>query len=224
MTKQAGQPPASTRGGVKLALAIGVPLAVVLVIVGVWLSSGGQGHPPQAPPPTASPNPSVSSSPGEPTSAPTVDATPEPTATPASEQPSAPPRTEEPSVPLDEGAEVRQGITAEVTMIEAVAGEAVLPGEVSGPALRVTVRIVNDSTARLDLTTAVVTLAAGDPLRDANPVSRPAGAPFPRDLQPRGSAEGKFVFEVPLEQRDLVRITVDLSLADPIVTFEGPVR
>ena len=104
-----------------------------------------------------------------------------------------------------------------------IAGPAVLPGEIGGPALRITVEVRNDSDATIDLRTATVTAAYGDPVQPANPISKPEGKAFENEVSPGQSATGVFVFEVPADQRGYVRVDVDLSVDQPIVAFEGAV-
>lgn len=126
-------------------------------------------------------------------------------------------------VPIDQTATPAGGVAVAVKSIEGVQGEAIAPGEVSGPALRITVSVTNDSQAARLLSSAVVNVYLGTDAVAANPVSQPAGQPFVTELAPGASGEGIFVFEVPEDQRSLVRIEVDLDLGTPVVIFEGAV-
>ena len=53
------------------------------------------------------------------------------------------------------------GVTAKVAKIEKVTGESVLPGEVAGPGLRLTVVVHNGTDEALDLRGAVLNLYLG---------------------------------------------------------------
>ncbi len=128
-----------------------------------------------------------------------------------------------PPADLDDAVAVEGGPRVSVSSIEDVDGEAVVPGEVSGPAVRITVDVENDTDEAIDLTTAVVTLYAGDSGLQANPVSKPAGKAFPSAVAPGRTAEGAFVFELPEDQRSGVRVEVDLSVSDPLIAFEGDI-
>lgn len=199
--------------------AVAVVVVVVITIAAVIavLALGGGNF---SSTPTGSTTPTSSTSVPAPTTDPTKGG--EPTKSPVATD--APGRETAPPINLDKSAAPIRGIVVSVESIKSVQGEATQPGEVSGPALSVTVRIDNPSDAPVDLTTAVVTLFYGSAQLGANPISKPAGAAFPRSVAPGQSVSGTFVFEVPTDGRDQVRIQVDLSVADPIVVFEGAVR
>ncbi|EIC06661.1 hypothetical protein OR221_0112 [Microbacterium laevaniformans OR221] len=201
------------------ALIVGaVAIAVVVLAVAIGVAAAQNGASNAGAPTPATTTGSAVSAGTSPTASTSTASDPETTA-PAdgSERPTLPP------VPLDGIAEVPAGLGVRVTSIDAVEGEAVVPGEIAGPALRVTVEIDNSSADAIDLRTATVTLAYGDPLQPGNPISKPAGASFPDTVEPGQSASGTFVFEVPKDQRDRVQIAVDLSIDDPIIAFEGSV-
>lgn len=132
-------------------------------------------------------------------------------------------RTTLPPVGIDDSATGADGVQIRIAQIESVTGEAVLPGEIGGPALRITVEVRNDSDATIDMRTATVTAAYGDPLQPANPISKPEGKAFENEASPGQAVTGVFVFEVPAEQRGHVRVDVDLSVDQPIIAFEGAV-
>ncbi len=175
---------------------------------------------------TATPTDAVTASvPGDASSSPAASASPgaTPTDGPDDGDGSDSDRTTLPPVGLDDSATVADGVQVRVAQIESVTGEAVLPGEIGGPALRITVEVRNDSDATIDLRTATVTAAYGDPVQHANPISKPEGKAFENEVSPGQSATGVFVFEVPADQRGYVRVDVDLSVDQPIVAFEGAV-
>ena len=215
---------------------IAVAVAAVVVIGGgialaVGLSGGGVSAAPGGVGSSASPATGQPSSSPAPSGTATGEAPDGSTATPGtgsdqSDDPSAPgtdARETLPPVDLAAPVAVEGGPTVAVRRIESVTGEAVLPGEVSGPAVRVTVEVKNGSTKAIDLTTAAVTLFAGSSDLQASPVTKPAGKAFPSEVAPGKTAEGAFVFELPEGQRADVRIEVDLSVSDPLIAFEGDI-
>jgi len=195
---------------------VAVAVIVIAIVVGVVAAQTGASDA-GAPTSAATPGSTTSASPSSTASAPTPSGTDTSAPTDAPE----PERATLPAVPLDGTADVPSGPGVRVTAIEAVEGEAVVPGEIAGPALRVTVEVDNTTEDAIDLRTATVTLSYGDPLQFGNPISKPAGAAFPDSVEPGQTASGTFVFEVPTDQRGRVLISVDLSIDDPIVAFEG---
>ncbi|AEE47157.1 hypothetical protein [Cellulomonas fimi] len=136
--------------------------------------------------------------------------------------PAAPfePRTED-AVPLDRPAAFDSGVTAELVRVEAVAGEAEGPGEVAGPAVRVTVRLTNGTAAAVPLTSTVVNVYGGTDRAPAEPLSGPGAKPFTGTLEPGASATGVLVFNVPADQRDPLQVTVSYDPTVTTVLFEG---
>lgn len=152
------------------------------------------------------PAPSLPTAPADPA------APPEPV--PARERPTAD------VVPLDEEALVTKGVTAKVVTVDPVAGEATLPGEVSGDALRVTVEITNDRTKDLDLGSAIVNLFYGRDRVPSTTLSGPGEQPFPATVPAGKSAVGTYVFRV--SRHDVsVEIEIDLAADLTIVAFAG---
>lgn len=198
----------------RLLIGVGVAAAafVVAIVVGFLLTRGGG-------PGSASPTSGESSAPAA-TSI-SVSATPSDAATSPPTDVPAPDRATLAPAPIDGVSDVPGGPSVRVTKIEAVDGEAVVPGEIAGPALRVTVEVQNTTEDALDLRTATVTLSYGDPWQVGNPVSKPEGAAFPASVAPGETASGTFVFEVPQDARGHVRVELDLSVDDPIIAFEG---
>jgi hypothetical protein len=116
---------------------------------------------------------------------------------------------------------VRTGVSATITEIEAVEGEAKGIGEVAGPALRFKVTVINDSAAEISLDTAVITVSYGEDNSPASGLSGPNIEPFPATAAAGTSASGIFVFGVPKEARNVVKIYLNLDAGTPIAAFEG---
>lgn len=209
-------PPAPTArrrlvlGGALVALVVAV--LVVVLVVREPGSGGSVGEP------TASAAPTSLAPPPELAPAPV---TPEPTG-PTSVVDELPPSLE--PVALDQEAAVGNGITAEVESLEAIEGSGQGPGNIAGPALRVTVRIVNGTAEPVSLDGVAVDLAHGTELVPASPLDDPSVAPFSGSLQPDESALGVYVFSVPAGDRDLVSLSVGYQAGAPFLVFTGPGR
>ena len=145
-------------------------------------------------------------------SAPTPDGQP---GEPGYTQPEADP------VPLESPASVAD---AQVKLaVEAVNVEATVPGEVSGPAVRVKVTATAGSTA-LDLSGASVTATYG---QDSTPAvmltSDQQSQTLPDSVAAGSEATGVYDFAVPEGARDQVVVRVYLNSQEPVAVFSGAV-
>lgn len=207
-----------------------LPVAIIgalLVIALVWLIAANRG--PGAP--AASVSPEVTTSAGStdpaasPSAAPTSTAA-TPMAPPASAAPPAPDAPIAPEaapVAPDEPAE-QAGVRVELATIERVEGIASAPGEISGPALRITVRITNGSTESVDVGLVAVNAYYGEARRPASSIMQPGGDPFDGVVEPGGSAEGVYLFETGGTDLADVLIGVDVVPGQPTATFRGDLR
>ena len=147
-----------------------------------------------------------------------------PSATPSeSSEPSEDP-SEEPgdeTVDFDESVDVVPGVVASIAKLEAVDGEASGPGEVAGPSVRVTVSIVNDTTKSVALDTAVIVAYYGSDQTPAAELSGPGVSYLPASVGAGKSVTGTYVFSIPVDQRDDVRIVLDYSVDVPPLVFRG---
>jgi hypothetical protein len=189
-------------------------LLVVVVVVSavVALGGGGEGGDGAA---AAAPTTALASTAPAPPSVPPAD----PAAPPvnADEPPPA-----LPAAPLDDPVVVEE-VTAELSSIEEIEAEGRGRGGVSGPALRVTVRIHNGAATPLSLDDVSVTLAFGADSTPASPVDDPSGVPFGGGLESGGSAEGVYVFRVPTGERGAVTVQVGVRPGTAVATFAGAV-
>lgn len=175
---------------------------------------------PLGPTSTASPTPLMSAGGTPATPAPATPA-PDPGASEdpgASDSPIAPELT--PVAPT-QPAVGEDATTVSLALIEAVEGEAVAPGETSGPAIRVTVRIENTSAEPLDTAYVAVNAYVGADRAPAPGLNHPGGTPFEGAIEPGGSAEGVYLFTVSEESRSDVLIGVDYRPGQPTITFRG---
>lgn len=125
-------------------------------------------------------------------------------------------------VPLQSVGDFKTGLTVELASIVAVQAEAKAPGEISGPGLRVTVAAANDGEDAVSLDTVVVFLSYGS---DRTPATQfgSSSEPLAGDLAPGSSRQGTYVFTVPTDQRDDVRVEVSYTGSAPTVAFTGSV-
>lgn len=121
------------------------------------------------------------------------------------------------------GAEVtpEPGVAVTVTSVEKVTGEASVPGEVGGPALRFAVEVRNGTDTVLDLRTVVVNAYYGPDRAPTTPLLKPGARAFEPELEAGGSADAAFVFSVPSEFQDRVELEIDPGVGSPIVIFTG---
>lgn len=203
-----------------------------VIAIAIAISIGGLGSSQVSAAPGADRGATASPSSGGPDATPTPDASatppasnPSPTPDPDNDEGAAEADAREtlPPEELTDPVAVDGGPIVSVGSIESVTGEAVLPGEVSGPAVRIAVDVENTTKKPIELTAAVVTLYTGADDLQASPVSKPAGKAFPSEVAPGEVARGAFVFELPEDRRDGVRVEVDLSLSDPLIAFEGDI-
>jgi hypothetical protein len=208
--------PSTRRRRLLVAAAVAALLAV-LVPVGVVL--GGDDEATSAPPAvTATPTQAPAGT-TEPAVVPVLP-TPEPTG-PTEDVDEAPPTL--PEVPLDAEGAVGNGVVVTLPAIEAIAGTAVGPGNIAGPALRVTVRVTNGTREPVALGGVAVNLAHGPDRIPASPLDDPSRRPFATMVQPGESVEGVYVFTVPADARDQVAIEVGYEAGAPLLQFTGPV-
>ncbi|MEQ1785491.1 MAG: hypothetical protein ABL966_00445 [Acidimicrobiales bacterium] len=123
-------------------------------------------------------------------------------------------------VAIDAVADFGDGVTARITDVEAAEAEAFMPGEVSGPAVRLTVALTNGTDAPLDLDLVTVELvdAAGQPATLVTPheVTQLTG-----DLAPGATSDGSYLFTIAVADRSDVEVRVTYAAPNPTVVFQG---
>jgi hypothetical protein len=123
--------------------------------------------------------------------------------------------------PFGDEATPEPGVTVVVPKVEKVTGEANIPGEVGGPALRFTVDVTNGTGKTLDLRTVVVNAYYGPDRTPASPLLKPGGKAFEAEVGDGDTARGVFVFNVPAEFQDKVELEIDPRIDAPIAIFTG---
>jgi hypothetical protein len=202
-------------------------VAVALLIVGgltAVLALASSSEPASSPEPAAPPG-----SKGAATAAPTPGAEPSsgPTGTPTAGSldivPAGEMHTKAP-VPWTRPASFGSGLALRVTNIEDVAGVAHGPGEIAGPAVRLTFALVNGGDEPVSLESVVLAATYGARETPAVTLSGPGEKPFGGTLAPGGTATGRYVFAIPVDERDQVQVVASYTGGAPAVSFEGSVR
>ena len=202
--------------------AVGVAVVGVLVAVGLLVGGSGDEAPRDAA--SSSSGPVRTSAPTESPAAPapTEEATPEPGAgSPVTDAGELPPAL--PEVPLDASGTAGDGVVVNLPRVDAITATGRGPGDVSGPALRVTVRVVNDTAEDISLGDVTVNLFYGAEATPASPIDDSSQQLFAGDLPAGEAAEAVYVFGVPSDMRDAVTVEVRHRADAPRLIFAGPV-
>ena len=211
-THSPGSRVTGTRRRVWLGVAVAA-VVVVLVVLGLLSTGGDDDRTPSA----AAEEPASTTTAPPVVAAPTAP-TPEPTG-PTEDVDDPPPSR--PAVALDEAAEVGDGVSASLVSLDAIQGTATGPGNIAGPALRITVRIENGTDGPVSLGGVVVDLASGPDLVPASPLGDPSAALFAGTVAPGGHADGVYVFTIPEEDRGSVTVSVGYQAGAPLMVFTG---
>lgn len=122
------------------------------------------------------------------------------------------------TVLLDEPAEVGGGVSARITDIQPLDVTAKTPGEISGPAVAVTISISNDGDEAIDVSSAMVSLlAAGDEL--GQPTTSDPYRPFHGVVDAGASADAVYVFLLPEDARSAFDVSVQYRAGTTIARF-----
>lgn len=161
--------------------------------------------------PPSAPSPSLT---GSPLPAQTTASAPQRSTTPTAVSQST-----KPAVKLTEPART-SNIEVRLTAIRAIQSKGRGPGEVSGPALRVDVELINRSNRDFDTNSVLVTLLDSD----SNPGGEMLGPPARQMrtvVKPGKSVKGIWVFNVAPADRKPVKILVTLPTNAPVLLFSG---
>ncbi|GAA1417353.1 hypothetical protein [Agrococcus citreus] len=121
---------------------------------------------------------------------------------------------------LDEQVAFDTGMVVEVVSVEPIEVEAETPGEISGPAVVVTVAARNDSDAPRSVDSAVVMVATADGVPG---VGTTAGdpSPFVGVIAPGATASARYVFMLDPAAGREVTVTVNYAAGEPVAVFTG---
>lgn len=123
-------------------------------------------------------------------------------------------------VALDKSAQAEEGVDVALTAVEAITADAQGPGEVSGPALAITVSIKNSTSSQVSLLNTAVTLTASDGSPGSSMTATPA-TQFPSAVAAGKTATAVVVFAVAKNKRDPVTIEVSVDPRMPTAVFRG---
>lgn len=209
-----------------------VLVTAVVIIALVWAMSRAGGGPDVADPTTtADGGTSASDSPADGDPAADETATAVPSGSPGADEVSPTPGGTEPvdkpsplrEVPFAEVETVDDSILVEVVSVEAVTAGRDIPGETSGPAVRVVIRVSNNGPEPVNTSGASVNMTYGDDDRiPAVELTDPESSVLPASVSPGETADASYVFSVPLEDAGNVRIMVDVLASEPDAVFFGP--
>lgn len=122
------------------------------------------------------------------------------------------------TVGLDQPAEVGGGVSARIDSVQSVDVEALTPGEVSGPAVVVTITITNDGDEAIDVTAAMVSLIGTDDILGQPTTSDPY-QPFAGLIEPGASGKGVYVFLLPEDAQGAFDVSVQYRAGTTIARF-----
>lgn len=168
---------------------------------------------------TAGPTPSGSASESSASPSPESSASAGPSSSP-SPLPTDPVLPELPPVAPDEPADA-DGLEVAITKVEHVEGEVAAPGDVAGPAIRLTVTMANGTDEALNLAFTAITAYTGADRAPAEQFTKPGGSPLEGTLEPGATATGVYLFRVAESDQGDVTIIVDYAAGQPSAVFQG---
>jgi hypothetical protein len=128
-----------------------------------------------------------------------------------------------PTVGISASAKPNKDVVVKLVDIAAVNATATEPGEVSGPAAQITVRIKNSGAQPLNVDSADVELT--DSAGNAGvPVTTSATDVFHGQIAAGAAATGVYVFRLPTNRRNPVVVRVTYTAGAPVAGFTGKIR
>lgn len=134
------------------------------------------------------------------------------------------PRKTASPVEVDEPARTGTGVRVALRSWEPVTIKSGAPGEIAGPGVAITMRVVNNSDERLDLSNVVADLRYGEEQTPAIRSDRAPTVAFSGALSPGEGASATYAFRIDEPDRDVVTLLVSLNTEVPVVVFEGSLK
>ncbi|MBM7798520.1 hypothetical protein JOE57_001441 [Microlunatus panaciterrae] len=125
--------------------------------------------------------------------------------------------------PLGKTGDLGNGVTVTVSKVESVKGQAHGPGEIAGPALRISITVDNKTKKAVPMELALVNLYYGSDRTPAGPLSGPGADPLSKPVAAGKASTGTYVFAVPKDQRGAIEVEFTYTTAAPKVVFRGAV-
>lgn len=132
-------------------------------------------------------------------------------------------RSTRPPVPAAATATFVAGVTVHLVSRRTVRVVGHGPGELSGPAVALTLELRNGSTRVVDLDASQVTAAYADGT-PAEPSSAAPSTPWAGRLAPGGRARGSYVFLTPSGRPPAMSLNISYDPRRPVVLLDVPVR
>ncbi|HEY8790492.1 MAG TPA: DUF4352 domain-containing protein [Actinopolymorphaceae bacterium] len=116
-------------------------------------------------------------------------------------------------------------MTAKIVGVVPVQSVAQGPGEISGPAIKVTISLKNGTKDAISVNQVTVNVTYGKQASPASDIQGdPSAKPFKGTVAVGASARGTYIFDIPKNQRSDVSISVSYAALSPIVVFKGAVK
>lgn len=134
---------------------------------------------------------------------------------------SAPPRTTIAPIPVSRTASFGGNVSAHISRVQAITAKAQGPGEITGPAVALTIVLRNGTRKPIGLDSTNVTLTYAAARTPGIQMLGPPSAPFHGAVAPGKDADAVYVFTVPKADRARVDIQLSYSPDAPVVQFSG---
>lgn len=122
---------------------------------------------------------------------------------------------------MDVSVTVAHDVRIEIGEVQAVKAKAKLPGEISGPAVKVPVTITNNTDKVIISRDVIADVFFGEDLLPGTPLISAEDANFPISINPGDEVTASYVVVVPDGVGESIRVTVNYQAAEPVAVFDG---
>lgn len=128
-------------------------------------------------------------------------------------------------VPMKTAAPFGDGVTATIVSVVPVQSIGKGPGEISGPAIKVTISLENGTNNTVPVNQVTVNASYGTADDPSIPIlGDPSAKPFTGTVASGASTRGTYIFDIPTGDRSRVTVSVSHAALSPIVVFRGAVK